>query len=353
MLTGGGTLGSVTPLLGVYEAWKESDPGQEFVWVGTPRGPERTLVQEAGISFHTLLAPKAYRYVTWRWLFFPILLLWSFLASAWCLARYRPSWILSAGAYMSVPLAWLAPLFGARVAIHQLDYELGLANKLMAPVASLVTSTFPSTARDLPHKRVEVVGGLSYRTHLKNVSRTEAFEHFDLDAGKPTLLVLGGGTGSLALNQAFERVADRLAAEMNVLHATGPGKGIFKTQRAPEHYRVSELFVDDFGMALGLSDLVVTRAGVGTLLELAREKKAAIFVPLPNSPQAANAKFVEEARAGIVLEEHGLEKDLITTIHQALDPYRRSKLETNMGALFPLDGAERLVGLIRQKNTSG
>lgn len=351
-LTGGGTLGSVTPLLGVYEAWKKEDPDQTFVWIGIPGGPERELVEKAGLPFHFILAPKAFRYLTWRWLFFPFFLLWSLGQSAWLLARFRPSWLLSAGSYVSVPLAWLAPLFGTRVAIHQLDHELGLANRLMAPVASLVTSTFPITAHQLPRKRVEIVGALLYGAHLASASREAALERFDIDPGRPTVLVLGGGIGSAALNRAFEAVADVLSGEFNVLHATGKGKGIFLSRKSPEHYYATELFVEDFGIALGLADLVVTRAGVGTLLELVREKKAAIFVPLPDSPQEANAKAVEEARAGMILDQDKLEGDLVTTIHEALEPHRKQQLEANIGRLFPLNGAEQIVKLIRQKNTS-
>ena len=176
---------------------------------------------------------------------------------------------------------------------------------------------------------------------------------FDLETGKPTILVLGGGTGSLALNRAFEQVADTVAAEFNVLHATGRGKGIFADRRAPAGYYVTELFVDDFGMALCLADVVVTRAGVGTLLDLVREKKAAIFVPLPNSSQVANARAVEEAHAGIVLPEDRLEQDLVTMLREAIEPHRKQKLEERIGELFPKDGAEKIVELIRQKNTSG
>lgn len=350
-LTGGGTLGSVTPLLGVYEAWNREDPDQTFIWIGIPGGPERELVEKAGLPFHFILAPKAFRYLTWRWLFVPFFFLWSLGESAWLLARFRPSWLLSAGSYVSVPLAWLAPLFGTRVAVHQLDYDLGLANRLMAPVASLITSTFPITAHQLPRKRVEIVGALSYGSHLASASREAALERFDLDPGRPTVLVLGGGIGSVALNRAFEAAADRLSGEFNVLHATGKGNGIFLSRKPPEHYCVTELFVEDFGMALSLADLVVTRAGVGTLLELVREKKAAIFVPLPNSPQEANARFVKEARAGMILHQDKLEDDLVATIHEALEPYRKQQLEANIGRLFPTNGAERIVKLILQKNT--
>lgn len=351
MLTGGGTLGSVTPILGMYEAWKKRDPEQEFVWVGTLRGPERALVEEAGIPFIPLLVPKAYRYFTWRWFFFPLLLVWSLVVSGVLLFRYRPSWILSAGAYVSVPLAWLAPLFKTRVAIHQLDYLPGLANVLMAPVSSLVTATWPITKEHFPKKTVHVVGALAYGSHLKATSREEAYEHFDIDRHKSTVLVLGGGGGSVALNRAFEEVADSLTQDVNVLHATGIGKNIFENRKAPENYHVTELFVEDFGQALNVADVVVTRAGLGTLLELVRQKKASIFIPLPNSPQEANAKAVEEAGAGAVLDQRDLDDKLTTTIRDVLEPTKKQKLEERIGELFPVDGAEEIMELIQQKTS--
>lgn len=350
MLTGGGTLGSVTPILGIYEAWKKRDPDQEFVWVGTLRGPERALIEEAGLPFIPLVVPKAYRYFTWRWFFFPLLLLWSLLVSAWLLLRYRPSWILSAGAYVSVPLAWLAPLFKARVAIHQLDYLPGLANVLMAPVSSLVTATWSVTKEHFKKKTVHVVGALAYGSHLKAASREEAYQRFDIDRNKPTVLVLGGGGGSVALNRAFEHVADQLTQDVNVLHSTGIGKMIFQKRKTPQDYYATELFVEDFGQAMNVADVVVTRAGLGTLLELVRQKKASIFIPLPNSPQEANAKAVENVGAGMVLDQRELgKKELIAAIQEVLEPVKRKQLEERIGDLFPVDGAEEIIELIKQK----
>jgi len=353
-LTGGGTLGPVTPVLAIYEAWKKEDPDQEFVWIGTPGGPERELIRETDLKFHSLLVPKAYRYLTFKWLLLPPLLLWSVSKSIWLLARYRPSWVLSAGAYVSVPLALLANFFGTRVAIHQLDYKLGLANKLMAPVSTLVTSTWEVTKKHLSRKDVQVVGGLAYKKHISTNSRESSYEKFDLDSSKKTVLIVGGGGGSRAINSLAESVADKLSHKFNVLHATGSGKKIFRDREAPENYYVTDLFIEDYAQALDLADVVVTRAGIGQLEELVVRKKASIFIPIPHSAQEENAQAILDAHAGVVLNQVELTGNtLIKSIHETLESHTKKRLEENIGNLFPKDGARRIVELIKQKNTRG
>jgi UDP-N-acetylglucosamine--N-acetylmuramyl-(pentapeptide) pyrophosphoryl-undecaprenol N-acetylglucosamine transferase len=349
-LTGGGTLGSVTPLLAVFEEWKKNAPDINFIWIGTPSGPEKALVSQTGLKFFTLNVPKAYRYVTWKWLLFPILLFSSFVKSALLLHKYRPEWILSAGAYVSVPLVWLAPVFGSRAAIHQLDIRVGLANKLMAPFSSVITLAWPSSSSDFPHKTVHVVGSLSYSKHLAFNPTSSDYEHFNLDSSKKTVMIVGGGGGSRALNALAEVIADKLSLDFNVLHSTGRGKMIFLNREAPKNYHAVELFVEDYASALSLADVVVTRAGMGQIDELASCGKAAIFIPLPHSPQEDNAKAILDAEAGIVINQDALTgEDLMMAIKKALDGACKKNLERNISNLFHGGGAHEVVELIKQK----
>ena len=348
MLTGGGTLGPATPLLAVADALRKKDPEVRLIWVGTPNGPERVLVEEAGIPFVSLHVPKFQRYVTWRWILIPFELIWSLFHAKIILLKYRPSWVVSAGGFSSVPLAWLARFFGAKVLIHQLDYVAGLANRVMAPVAHVVTATWPIAREQFPHKKVEVIGSPSYIKHLESHSMEHALKRFDLDTGKPTVLVIGGGSGSSVINAAMERLADKLVQDVNVLHATGRGKSIFKNRSAPDGYYVTGLFVEDFGDAFHLADVIVTRAGLGTLTELVYGKKASILIPIKNSHQEKNADAALEAGACIVVKESQLEGTvLLEKIREALDPRTRHTLEKNIGNLFPTKGvAEKIAEML-------
>ena len=199
LLTGGGTLGSVTPLLAIARAWRARDPEVSFIWVGTPDGPEARLVEREGIPFIPFNAPKAPRYLSWRWLTLPFELCRALWHAIRLLFEYQPAWILSAGAYVSVPLVWCAPFAGAKVAIHQLDVPLSLSNRLMLPMADLVTTTWSETAKSIK-KPVHVVGSPVYDRGVSVRSREDILMHFDLDPTLGTVLVLGGWTGSVALN---------------------------------------------------------------------------------------------------------------------------------------------------------
>ncbi len=348
MLTGGGTLGPATPLLAVADALRQKDSEVRLIWVGTPNGPERALVEEAGIPFVSLHVPKFQRYVTWKWLLIPFELLWSIFRAKIILLKYRPSWVVSAGGFNSVPLAWLARFFGAKVLIHQLDYVAGLANRVMAPVAHVVTATWPIAKEQFPKKNVQVIGSPSYVKHLLSSSTERALKRFDLDTGKPTVLVIGGGSGSLIINSAMERLADKLVQDVNILHATGRGKLIFNDRSSPDGYYVTELFVDDFGDAFNLADVIVTRAGLGTLTELVYGKKVSILIPIQNSHQEKNADAALEAGACIVVEESQLGGNiLLEKIREALDPRTRHMLEENIGNLFPTKGvAEKIAEIL-------
>ena len=132
LLTGGGTLGPVTPLLAVAEVWREQDTDVEFSWIGTRKGPERALVETYRIPFFSLPAPKLSRHQKWKWPFIPLFMFWS-LYRAWRLLRdIEPDVVMSAGGYVSVPAVIMARLMGMYVWVHQLDRVPGLANRIMA-----------------------------------------------------------------------------------------------------------------------------------------------------------------------------------------------------------------------------
>jgi len=135
MLSGGGTLGPVTPLLAVATEWRRREPDVIFSWIGTPDGPERSLVEAAKIPFYVLSAPKLDRTRWWTVPFVPVRLIVSCVKAIFLLRQLEPDMVMSAGAYVSVPLAWMAWLLRIPVWIHQLDAQPGVANKLMAPMA--------------------------------------------------------------------------------------------------------------------------------------------------------------------------------------------------------------------------
>ena len=347
MMTGGGTLGPVTPLLAVVEAWKKLDPSAHFVWVGTLNGPERTLVEKQAIPFFGMQAPKLDRHAPLRWIFIPFRFLWSMKVAAELIRQERPDVVVTAGGYVSVPVLWVARLLRIPTWVHQQDVRAGLANLLMVPAATRVSVAWIKTIHKFPTKktihignpvRLSVVGGLKER----------AAARFGLNPDKPTVLVLGGGTGAVWINQAIASLAPELVSRANILHITGRGKQPEGEQ--PHGYVVVDLIAEGMNDVFALADIVVCRAGMGTISELSALRKPSIIIPMPNSHQEDNTEALEELDAAIIMhQERTSPQMLLQTLEELLaDAEERKKLGNRLHAALPTDGvAQELAQLIQ------
>src|SRR3989338_2664904 len=142
ILSGGGTMGSVTPLLALVPELKRQSSDVSFFWIGTHQGPERKLVEASGMAFHPIAAGKWRRYISWHNIIDPFLIILGFFQSLAFILIRRPRVIVSAGGFVSVPLVWAGWVCRVPCIIHQQDIKVGLANKLMQLFASKITIAF-------------------------------------------------------------------------------------------------------------------------------------------------------------------------------------------------------------------
>ncbi len=342
LLTGGGTLGPVTPLLAVAHEWRKRQPGARLSWIGTPQGPERTLVEASRIPFFALAAPKFDRHRPWLWPFIPGQFLFSFFKAWQLLTQLEPTIIFTAGAYVSVPIVIAAWLKRVPVWLHQLDVVPGLANRLMAPFAKKISVTWPLSAASFAARKTTVVGAMA-REQLLHGQRERVYESYGFESAKPTVLVIGGGTGAASLNQAMAIIGQELTKKANVIHLTGQGKMLHSLRGLAPNYAALEFAANDLADLYAASDVVVARAGMGTITELAALGKAAILVPLPGSQQVANAQVLAGQRAAEFLSEF-TPQSLRTAIERLLeDSVRRTSLGHNIRGLFPVNADARIV----------
>lgn len=341
LLTGGGTLGPVTPLIVVGEAWREMDLDVQLSWMGTPHGPEREIVERSGMDFSSLYAPKLDRHKKWFWIFVPFLLFYSCVKAFFELRRLQPDIVFTAGGYVSVPVVWMAFLQRIPIWVHQLDVVPGVANRMMAPFAKRVSVTFPATMSAFSSSKVRHVGSLVRREILEG-SSARFFQQYNFDE-KPLLFVMGGGTGAQQINDAMDVIAEDLLPYMNILHVTGKGKMSDSLKRKGDGYVAIEFMGNEIADAYAAADLMVVRAGIGTLLELSAMRKATIIVPMPNSHQEKNAAAVDEKEAAKVLFKMNpqiLKQEIMRLMRY---PEARTQLEIQMGSLFEGDGAVEIV----------
>lgn len=335
-------MGPVMPLLAVWEAWKKIDPGVEGIWVGTKRGPERGVVEAQGISFLTLPVSRLPRYPSLEWLTAPFTFLWACVKAARILSSQNVDLVASAGGYTAVPMVYAAKLLGVNVWVHHQDVELTRTTKLTVPFADLVTVAWERNRNELGD-RARLVGN-PVRPSLLRGSRERAYETFHIGKQKLTVLVMGGGTGSAWINQTIDQLVDELVTQANVIHLTGRGKGI--ESRYPD-YHVREFVDHEMADALAVADVIVCRAGLSTITELAALSKASVIIPLPRSPQQANADRV--ADASVVLAQHHTTPQQLREAIQLLlnDEPRRHDLGAKMHSKLRTQIADELVEMLR------
>lgn len=342
LMSGGGTLGPVTPLLAVAAELRKRDPNVHLSWIGTPNGPERLVVESSRIAFHALAAPKLDRYRRWTWPFMPFFMIVSCVRALRLLRALKPDAVLSAGGFVSVPVVWMAWLLRVPSWIHQLDILPLLANKLMAPFARRVSVTFEESAKAFPAKKTIAVGGM-IRKQLRAGERDVALQRYGFDAALPTVLVIGGGTGAQAINDAMTVIRPDLLHHMNVLHLVGRGKLTAALEEAHPNYVALEFLNEGIADAYAAADVVVCRGGLGTIMELAALGKAAIVIPIAEPFQEANARMLEERNAADVLW-YLTPQILAQALFRLIDTFdRREELAHNIRTLMPLNGDERIA----------
>ena len=352
LFAGGGTLGPVTPLLAVIDELERLQPNVECVFVGTPTGPERRLVEEAGIRFIALDAPKLRRYLDVRTLLAPF----SFLGALWradrLLAAEKPRVVVGAGGYVQVPIGLAAILRGVKILIHQQDVVPTLSNQLLAPIVDVITAVFDVSLKSFPKRKTSVIGN-PVRRLIEEGDRATGLRKLDFSDERPLILALGGGTGSAFLNGKIAAALPQLTGFANVAHLTGFEKAApLPPIEHPERYRRIEFIGADIAHVLAAADVVVCRAGMGTLTELAALKKPVVLVPIADSHQEKNAEAVVEHGGARMFRERDLSPEALADALRDLlkKPDDARRLGSALQALFRPDAravlAEKILSLL-------
>jgi UDP-N-acetylglucosamine--N-acetylmuramyl-(pentapeptide) pyrophosphoryl-undecaprenol N-acetylglucosamine transferase len=345
LLAGGGSGGSATPVLAVAQALRVQHPDVELCYVGTVDGPEADLAAAAGIPFVAVRSGKLRRYWDLRNLTDPARVLLGVGEAYGIARRFKPQAAFAAGGFAAVPPMVAARLAGARTIIHQQDVAPGLANRLLTPLADTITVSVSSSAAHFPARRT-VLTGNPVRQELLAADPARAIAAFGLDPAVPLVVVTGGGTGALGLNRLVSEAVPWLVADAQVVHLTGRGRAV--PTQASARYQTREFVVAEMPDLLAAATLVVSRAGMGTLTELAALGKAGLVVPMPDSHQWANARAFAALGAIEVVDQQQVTAGEFAARVGALlaAPDRRARLGAALAASMPRDAAARIATAI-------
>jgi len=346
LLVGGGTMGSVSPLIAVYEQIKKSKPKAKFLFLGTKDGPECQAVDSYDIDFRSIPAGKLRRYFSWQNLIDPFKLVAAFFKSLVIIFKFKPQVVMIAGSFVGVPVTWAAWCLRVPILIHQQDIIAGLANKLMANTARKITVSFEVSLKDFSPTKT-ILTGNPVREEFYSCDPDKGRVLFQLKDSLPVLLVVGGGTGAVAVNQVVAQALPELLKFCQVIHITGRGK---KVDFSDEDYHQFEFLTNEMREALCAADLVVSRAGMSTLSELIILARATILIPIADSHQEYNARYFQSNNAVVSVSQNSLTKEMfVSLIREVLfDRNRKSELEANISQMMKVDGAKRVAELLLQ-----
>lgn len=344
ILSGGGTLGSVSPLIAVYQQIKKLKPEAKFLWLGTKGGPEKDFVKLYGLEFRSISSGKFRRYLSWQNFLDPFFVIFGFFQSINIIKKYKPDVIVSAGGFVSVPVVWAGWLFKVPTLIHQQDARAGLANKLMAPFAKKITVTFEKSGNNFPNQKV-VWTGNPIRQEIFESSKDEATNFFNLEPNLPTVLILGGGTGSLVINKLVWQSLTELTKSAQIIHLTGKGK--LQKLYYPKYHQF-EFLTDKLKDAYLAADLVVCRASMSVLTELTALQKPVILIPIPESHQEDNAVEFAKNNAAVYLKQKELTpENFAEAITNVLnDKAQLQNLSRNIGKMMLNEARQKVAGEI-------
>ncbi|MDA3803103.1 MAG: UDP-N-acetylglucosamine--N-acetylmuramyl-(pentapeptide) pyrophosphoryl-undecaprenol N-acetylglucosamine transferase [Patescibacteria group bacterium] len=347
ILSGGGTGGSVTPILAISKELKAQKENIDFTFIGTKNGPERGLVSSFdsfNIPFKTLPAGKLRRYFSWKNFSDLIKIIQAFFKSFKLLKDEKPDLIITAGSFASVPLVYAAYFKKIPVLIHQQDVRPGLANKLMAPLARIITVVFEKSLIDYGPKAVLTGNPLILPdTYYWPENINPSF----YNSPKPLVLCIGGGTGAKGLNSLMYETKDKLKEVCNIVHLTGRGKN--KEIVESDNYQVVDFLEHSKVLALiKRANLVVSRCGLGVLTELSALAKASILIPMPRSHQEDNALIFSKNDAGVYLKQNEIDGEILSKEISKLisDKKRLDELSENIYRTIKKEAEKKITGII-------
>lgn len=360
VITGGGTGGHTSAGLAVAAALRAR--GVQVSWIGSANGIEARRVPAAGLPYYAVPAGKLRRY--WDWQNLPDLLLRvpaGLLLSLRLLRKLRPQILFATGGFVALPPSAAARLLKIPLVVHEQTAVAGLANRLAGRVASRVALTFREAAADFPSDRV-VVTGNPLRPELAGASREAGLARLGLDPRLPVVYVTGGAQGSHRINRTVGEILPDLLGLAQVVHQCGANPATRDLQwleelarqlpdRLRPRYRVLPYVGAELREVYAAAQLVVSRAGAGTVNECCHLGRPAVFIPLPGASrdeQTANARIVEAGGGAVVLPEAALSPArLLETIRSLLaDPERLRLMGERARSLAIPDAAERIAGLV-------
>jgi len=335
IISGGGTGGHIFPAIAIADALKKLQPETEILFVGAKGRMEMERVPAAGYEIVGLDIQGFQRGSIIKNLMLPFKVFYSVKEALALIKKFKPDAAVGVGGYASGPLLYAASTKHIPILIQEQNSYAGITNKWLAKKAKHICVAFDGMGQFFPVDRIIKTGNPIRRESVAiNGKREEALTFFDLSPSKKIILVTGGSLGAGTLNKCMLVALDQLiAANVQLIWQTG--KYYYKEikEKLGENYHPNICvleFLNRMDLAYAAADIIISRAGAGTIAELCMVKKPVILVPSPNvaeDHQTKNAQALVQQNAAVLVKDADAEKTLVKT---ALDLLKDEKQQQNL-----------------------
>lgn len=357
IISGGGTGGHVFPAIAIASEITRRFPDSEILFVGAEGRMEMARVPAAGYKIVGLPVSGFHRASLLKNFSVVAKLIKSLRMAKQVIRKFNPDIAVGVGGYASGPSLWMASSLNIPIVIQEQNSYAGLTNKLLGRKASKICVAYRNMDKFFPAERL-VITGNPVRKDLETVcdKNTEVLDYFRLEPNKPVLLVLGGSLGARTINKGLMKGLKSFA-ESGVQIIWQTGESYYETiKKEFEEEPYEGLWYADFILrmdyAYAAADLVVSRAGAGTISELCLLKKPVILVPSPNvaeDHQKKNALALSENNAARMIPDHQAEEKLSEEALKLLQNKEQlNALSENISLFAQHNSAARIVDEIQK-----
>ena len=353
IISGGGTGGHIFPALSIANAIKKELPESEILFVGAEGKMEMEKVPAAGYRIIGLPVAGLKRELDPSNLMLPYKLFKSVKQAGKIIDDFKPDVAVGVGGYASAPLLWMAGRRGIPYLIQEQNSYAGLTNRILGKKAQKICVAYQGMERFFDKAKILITGN-PIREEITGTNkqlRSEAIKFFGLDPARKTILVVGGSLGARTLNNCIKKwIRDDPAGNIQILWQYGK---FYKTGiqdflgANPRDYIIASEFIKRMDLAFAAADIVITRAGAGTISELCVAGKACIFVPSPNvaeDHQTHNAMALVNQDAALLVPDSHAEIRLMNIAYELVNnPVKIEVMESNIRKMALENAAEKIA----------
>lgn len=352
IISGGGTGGHVFPAISIANALKLKRQELDILFVGAVGKMEMKKVPEAGYPIEGLPVTGLHRGLSFKNIGFIIKLFRSLFIAGRILRRFQPSVVVGVGGYASAPVLWCASKRGIPALIQEQNSFAGITNKILGKKAEKICVAYENMDKYFPGNKI-IFTGNPVRQDLNKLEkkRKEALKYFGLKSEQEIVLVLGGSGGARTINESIKTGLDGIKNK-NVFIIWQTGESYYK--KAEETMLLSDVenvklfpFINRMDLAYSAADIIVSRAGAGTISELYLVGKPVILVPSPNvaeDHQTKNAQVLVKNRAAIMVKDIEARETLLNTVLElSADKKKKELLSLNIRKMTVKNSADLIA----------